>query len=357
MESDQGTVRGGLPAARSPLPSAPFARTGPNAAGMTWTAVLCLLPSAAWGVFVFGPRAGLVLAVSVCAALMAELLAALLRREVSLGDGSALFSGLLIGCLLPPGVPLYVPATAAAFAMIVVKQTFGGLGRNWMNPALAGVIVARVSWPDAFGGLVATRWTAAAASPLSVLPASATQASAADAAVLGWLHAHLLGPLGLRLQQGAFDLFVGIRAGGIGELSVPLLLAGAALLSARRLIRWQLPAAYLGSFALLAWVLGGLPAGNGLFAGRPLFHLVAGSLLLIALFSATDPVTSPLTVTGQLIHGAGCGCLTFLLRFYGSIPDGAALAVLLMNCVAPLIDVWTRPARFSTGRAEARNGS
>lgn len=317
---------------------------------MTWIAALCLLPAAAWGVFLFGRAAALILAVAVGTSLACELLAQLPRRQFTLRDGSALFSGLLLGCLLPAGVPLYVPAAAAAFAMLVVKHTFGGLGRNWMNPALAGVIVARVSWPEAFRGLIAARWTAAGMAPLDAGSMSGWRPSMVDASVLGWLNGHVLEPIGLRLPTGTFDLLVGIRAGGIGELSVPLLLAGAAVLIARRIIRWQIPASALAAFAVLTWILGGLPAGGGAFTGRPFFHLAAGSLLLIVFFSATDPVTSPLTARGQLIYGAGTGCLAFLLRFYGSIPDGAALAVLLMNCVVPLLDRFTRPVRLAACR-------
>jgi electron transport complex protein RnfD len=312
---------------------------------MAWTAVLCLLPSAAWGAGVFGARAALVVAIAVAAALAAEAAGAALRRTVTLHDGTAFYSGLLIGCLLPPTVPLYVPAAAAGFALLVVKQTFGGLGRNWMNPALAGVIAARLCWPEAFAVPAGTFWTAASLPQLAASP-SALQASPLDAAVLGWLNRTLLSPLGLRLPPGTFDLLVGIRAGNIGELSVPLLAAGGAVLAARRIVRWQLPVAFLAAFMLLAWVFGGLTAGAGLFAGLPLSHLAAGSLLLVALFAATDPVTSPLTASGQVFFGLGAGCLAFVLRFHGTLLDGTAPAVLLMNGAVPLIDRWTRPRRL-----------
>lgn len=329
----------------SELPAAPFAREGSSSAAMAWTAVLCLLPSAGWGVVVFGARAALVLAVAVAAALAAEAVGAALRREFTLTDGTAVYSGLLVGCLLPPTVPLYVPAAAAGFAMLVVKQTFGGLGRNWMNPALAGMVAARLCWPGPFAAPAATFWTAASLPPLAG-PLSALRASPVDAAVRGWLNAGVLSGAGMRPTPGSFDLLVGIRAGGIGELSVPLLAAGALVLAARRVARWHLPVTFLATFALLAWVFGGLPAGAGFFAGLPLYHLTAGSLLLVALFAATDPVTSPLTAGGQVIFGLGAGCLAFLLRFHGTLLDGPALAVLLMNAALPLIDRWTRPKRL-----------
>ena len=342
-------------AGSSPLPLAvaPFARQGASSAAMAWTAVLCLLPSAVWGAGVLGARAALVIAVAVAAALAAEAAGAALRRTFTLHDGTALFSGLLVGCLLPPTVPLYVPAAAAGFALLVVKQTFGGLGRNWMNPALAGVIAARLCWPEAFAAPAATFWTAASLPPLAASP-SVLRASPVDAAVLGWLNAAVLSRVGLQLPPGAFDLLVGIRAGSIGELSVPFLAAGAAVLAARRIVRWQLPAAFLASFTLLAWVFGGLPAGAGFFAGLPFFHLAAGSLLLVAFFAATDPVTSPLTTAGQVVFGLGAGLLAFLLRFHGTLLDGSAPAVILMNAAVPLINRWTMPRRLGSA---ARGGT
>ncbi len=350
-------------------PSAPFIRAGRSTPTLAWTAALCLAPAAAWGVFLFGLPAGLVLAVSVGTALAAEGLCSLLRGEFTLVDGSAFLSGLLVGCLVPPGVPLYVPAAASGFAMIVVKHTFGGLGRNWMNPALAGVVFAQVSWPAAFDGLAATRWTAAGPAPLGALSAAleagkgATggafftlagagwQSSGADAAVVGWLNATVLGRLGLFVAGGAFDLLVGIRPGGIGEACVPLLLAAAAVLVARRVIRWEIPAVSVGVFGLLTWALGGLSAGGGLFTGNPVFHLAAGSTLLVCIFMATDPVTSPLTRAGRVVYGCGLGGFAFLLRFHGSLGDGSALALLLADCTVPLLDRWTRPARARQGAA------
>ena len=346
---------------------APFARSGVTAPALSWTVVVCLVPSAAWGAFLFGPPAALVLAVAVLSALAAEALCALLRREFTLLDGSAALSGLLVGCLLPPGAPLFVPAAASAFAVVVVKQTFGGLGRNWMNPALAGVVFARISWPAAFAGPAAARWSAVGPGPLEalstelasgraapggawdMLAVSGWRASGVDANVVGWINAHVLGPLGLALRTGSFDLLVGIRTGGIGEACVPLLLAGAAVLLARRVIRWEIPAASLAAFTVLAWALGGLPTGSGFFTGSVIFHLVAGSILLVSFFMATDPVTSPLTGPGRLIYGFGMGGLAFLLRFHGSIGDGSALAVLLMNCAVPLIDRCTRPSCVRRG--------
>jgi electron transport complex protein RnfD len=329
---------------------------------MTWLVTLCLLPAAGWGVFLFGLPAVLVLAASVGAAVTAELLSSLLFRRFSLGDGSAFLTGLLIGLLMPPGVPLYVPGAASVFAILVVKQSFGGLGRNWMNPALGGLVFALLSW----GGAM-TRWAAArgapvspalpplealrsalaatgaaSGSPLAVLEKAGYPFSAVDAAVVSWINAHLLVPLGTAMPPGAFDLLTGHVTGRIGEVSAPLLLAGAGFLLARRIVRWEVPVLYIATFGVLAGIFGGLSTGQGWLAGGPGFHILSGSLILGAFFMAGDPVTSPLTPTGRRIYGIGLGILTFLLRFYGSLGDGVAVAILLGNCAVPLLDRLVR---------------
>jgi electron transport complex protein RnfD len=337
----------------APARPAPHMRGGVCTPGLIWIAALCLLPAAAWGIVVFGTPAAIVLLVSIGSAVVCEALTALLRREFTLLDGSAFLTGLMVGCLLPPGAPIHVAVVASGFAIVVVKQSFGGLGRNWMNPALAGIVFARVSWSEAFVIPVSTRWSGSGLAPLDALAAALSgpgtggrraletlaaagyPVSAVDDRVVGWLNARLA-PLGVDLPPGAFDLLAGIRAGGIGEIAVLALAAGGAILAARRVIRWQLPAVHL------------------FFAGDVVFHLLAGSLLLVSIFMATDPVTSPLTQAGTIAYGIGLGAATFLLRFYGSMPDGAPLAVLLMNCTVPLIDRYAKPVRLAASRGGAR---
>ncbi len=359
------------PDATAPAHPAPHVRKGASTPELIWSAALCLLPAAAWGIVVFGAPAGFVLLASIGSALVCEALTTVRRRKFTLLDGSAFLTGLMVGCLLPSGAPIHVAAAASAFAIVVVKQTFGGLGRNWMNPALAGIVFARVSWGEAFVVPVSIRWSGYGLAPLDALAAelsspgaggrgalealaaSGSPVSAVDGRVVGWLNARLA-PLGVDLPPGAFDLLAGIRAGGIGEIAVLLLVAGGAILAARRIIRWQLPAVYLATFAVLSWVFGGLGAGRGFFTGDVVFHLLAGSLLLVSFFMATDPVTSPLTPAGTIAYGLGLGAATFLLRFYGSMPDGAPLAVILMNCAVPLIDRYARPMRLAASQGDAR---
>jgi electron transport complex protein RnfD len=340
---------------------------------MTWLVSACLLPAAAWGVSMFGGPALIVLGVSVCAALLSELAVTLPFGRFTLGDGSALLTGLLVGLFMPAGVPAFVPVAASAFAILVVKQTFGGLGRNWMNPAMGGVVFTFLSWPSQMSLWIAPRGAAQGsflpplealrtalslpgakgATPLAVLSASGYAFSDLDSRVLDWINGHLLSRLGTALPAGSFDVLVGHVAGGVGTVSAPLLLLGAWFLLARRIIRWHLPVCYLGTFGLLAAVFGGLGAGQGWLTGGPGFHLLSGSLVLGAFFAATDPVTSPLSNGGRCILGAGLGVLTFFLRFFGSLGDGVAASIILGNCAAPLLDRWaSRSTAAAAGKAE-----
>jgi electron transport complex protein RnfD len=342
------------------LAPAPHLSTATSAAAVSWLIAASLLPAAAWGIFLFGAAAALVLATSLAASLVVEALSSLAFRRFSLHDGSAFLTGLLVGMLMPPGVPLYVPAVASAFAILVIKQSFGGLGRNWMNPALGGVVFALLSWTEPMTRWLAVRGSgpslpplealraalaapgAASGHPLAVLAGSGYSFSTADANIAAWLNLHLLSPLHASLSGGVFDILVGYVPGRIGEVSVPLLLAGAAFLLARRLLRWEVPVLYIATFGLLSFVFGGLAVGQGWFSGSPVFHILSGSLVLGAFFMAGDPVTSPLMRTGRYIYAVGLGILTFFLRFFGSLGDGVAVAIVLGNCTVPLIDKLTQ---------------
>lgn len=346
-----------------------------STARIMWTVTCALLPSAAWGVYVFGPDALVVLATSVVAAVVFEAVAGGLAGRMTLRDGSAVLTGLLIGMGMPPGVPLFIPAVAAAFALLVVKWSFGGLGTNWMNPALAARVFVFFSWSGHMTRWVLPRTLASAAGgvdgtsaatplgivqngarasaqatggPLALLRDAGYPVTSLDATVTEWLNAHVLGPLGINLPTGYVDPFVGNVAGSIGEVSALLLLAGTIVLFASRIITWEIPASFFLSFAAFTRVFGGLVHGQGLLSGDVLFSVVTGGFVLTVFYMATDTVTSPMTRTGMLIYGAGAGLLTFLLRTYGRFPEAAALAVILMNVVVPIIDRHTQPRRFGT---------
>lgn len=344
-----------------------------NTANIMWAVSACLVPAGIWGVYVFGIQALYVVLVSIAASVCGEMIMArLLKRNFTIGDGSAVLTGLLIGYNMPPAVPLYIPIIASVFAIGVVKWTFGGLGGNWMNPALAGRVFVFFSWTGPMA-----RWTLpktinldgiTGASPLGFIKAGlrgySGQASGPaeflaengyahtlfDERVTGWLRDKLFP----NIHNGYADLFTGNVAGCIGEVSALLLLLGAVYLFARKIISWHIPVSYIVSFGVLTWIFGGLRFGSGFFSGDVVFHLFSGGLMLGALYMATDMVTSPLTGKGMIIFGIGIGVFTFLIRFFGSFPEGVSLAILLMNIFVPLINRLTGPKRFGVAKEPER---
>lgn len=328
----------------------PQIHSGMSTSSVMWSVSLALAPAAAWGIFQFGLSALWVLLLSIITSCGAEAL--LYRKEWRrhLADGSAFLTGLLIGFNMPPHIVLFgsdanwfVPVVASLFAIVVVKWTFGGLGANWMNPALAGRVFVFFSWTKSM-----TLWT---------LPSRWGVDQVTGATPLGSLKTGLMnmaqdinGPLELLASQGVpvsyKELFLGQTAGCIGEVSALLLLAGALFLFIRKIITWEIPLAFLASFTLMVWIFGGRRYGAGFFQGDVLFHLLSGGLMLGVFFMATDMVTSPLSSMGRIIFGIGCGLMTFLIRFYGSFPEGVSLAILFMNIFVPLIDRLVKTKRF-----------
>ena len=308
-----------------------------------WTVSLCLLPAGLWGFYIFGLRAIIVTLAAIAAAVGTEAVLGLVKKESTISDGSAFLTGLLIGFNMPPAVPIYVVVIASVFAIAVVKWTFGGLGANWMNPALAGRVFVFFSWTSGM-----TNWT---------LPHTGTVDAVSGPTPLGSLKTGLAGinetiqgPMDLLSAEGVpvtyLDLFLGRIPGCIGEVSALLLIAGGLYLIIRKIVNWEIVVSYLGSFALLVWVFGGFRYGAGLFSGDVLFHLLSGGLMLGALFMATDMVTSPLTPKGMVVYGIGCGFMTYLLRFFGSVPEGVSLAIIFMNIFVPMINRAFQPEKF-----------
>lgn len=343
---------------------APFIHERESTSSLAWGSSLALLPAFFWGLYCFGPRSALVVGVAIASAAAAEALIGLLHRDFSLGDGTAFLSGFLIGLAMPPGVALYVPIAASLFAILVVKAAFGGLGSNWMNPALSGLVFALLNWPREMGTWMLPRQLGAqalsGATPLGVLKSAPAlgntdlmgllsraglRPSDFDRSITSFLNEEVFGHVGASLPSGYMDLFFGNRPGAIGELSGILLLAASIFLLSRRMIRWEIPASIFASYGLLVWIFGALPSGGAFFAGDILFEVFSGSFILVAFFMATDPVTSPATRVGMLIYGFGIGVLTFLLRSFGSFPEGTAFAVVMMDCAVPLIEKIDAPAR------------
>ncbi len=351
------------------IESSPQIKQFDSTSSVMWAVSLCLLPAGAWGVWVFGLRVIGVLFASIAAAVLAETAMTLLLKKsilITLRDGSAFLTGLLIGFNMPPAIPYYIPAVASVFAIVVVKWTFGGLGGNFMNPALAGRVFVFFSWTGPM-----TRWTmprtltvvdsVSNATPLGYLKSGLLEYTGSvkgpagflaetgyphtnlDSGIISWLNANM----GFQLSDGYIDMFLGNIPGSLGEVSVALLLLGSIYLFIRKIITWEIPVSYIASFGILIWIFGGTRfTGGSYFNGDVMFHLLTGGLILGALYMATDMVTSPHTRIGMIIYGVGVGFLTFLIRIYGSFPEGVSLAIILMNIFVPMIDQYTKPKRF-----------
>lgn len=344
--------------------ASPHIHAKQHTASIMWSVSLALVPATLWGVYAFGLRSLLVLGVAIVTASLGEYLLGRLSKESTLWDGSAVLTGLLVGLNMSPTVPLYIPFVASAFAIFVAKWTFGGLGANWINPALAGRVFVFFSFTTPMSTYKLPRTLASLAPDAlsSATPLSFTK-TAISSGQLG-LDANAL------LSQGGYpstsfaqsiasvtgfspysiDTFLGNVGGCIGEVSALLLLAGGIYLLVRKIITWHVPLTYLGSVALLSWIFGGLPAELGLFSGPFFPSLFSGGLMLGALFMATDYVTSPITHKGQIIFGLGCGFFTFLFRFFASMPEAVSVSILLMNIVTPTIDRYIVPRKFGDTR-------
>ncbi len=356
------------------IESSPQVRSRITTARIMWLVVIALLPAGVWGVVVFGIRSLVALLVSVAAAVLTEWLLNIALGKRTIADGSALLTGLLIGFNMPPQVPLFIPVVASVFAIAIVKWSFGGLGANWMNPALAGRVFVFFSWTAGMSSwktpatLAGMPDALASATPLGMYKTGMMELTGSGTGTAEFLRSQgyaasraaqsiadtLGGIFGSSPSEFNIDLFLGNTAGCIGEVSALLLIVGAIFLLSRRILTWHTPTAYIASFALLTWVFGGLSFGNGFFQGEVWFNLFSGGLMLGALFMATDMVTSPLTGRGMLIYGIGAGFLTFLLRFFGSLPEGVSLAIIIMNIFVPMIDRYVKPRLF--GRVKKERG-
>jgi len=316
---------------------------------MVWVLV-SLAPAFAWAVYIFGFRAAGVVGIAVLSSVLTEgLLNLAFNRPNSLGDFSAVVTGVLIGFNMPPQVSLFIPAIASIFAIAVVKWSFGGLGANWMNPAMAGRVFVFFSWGTEMTSYTAPR-ILIADSTSGATPLETVKSNLLGSATEDLMGKALDGPMKLLemsdIPGGYLDFFIGRMSGSLGELSALFLLLGAVILVIRRILNWEIPLSYIGSFAFLIWFFDGIQYGNGVFRGDVLFHLLTGGLVLGALYMATDLVTTPLTRRGRIIFGLGCGFLTFIIRRFGSQAEGVSLAIIFMNILVPLIDRFARPKRY-----------
>ena len=324
----------------------PHIKSEESVSRIMWSVNLSLLPALVMAVYFFGPRAFFITAVCIISAVLSEYyMQKVLKRKITIGDGSAFLTGLLLGMNLPASLwslnpfTIHVPVIGSFVAIVITKQLFGGLGYNVFNPALIGRAFLLISFPK-----LMTIWS----EPTAAFVALDAKTTAT--------------PLGILKEEGVeklmevfgdkinlyMQLLIGHRGGCIGETSIIALLIGAAFLIYRGYITWHIPVSFVGTVAVLAWVFGG--KGTGLFTGDPILHLLSGGLILGAFFMATDYVTCPSVKKGQIIFGIGCGALTILIRLKGGYPEGVMFAILLMNCFAPLIDRGFKTKVFGAKR-------
>jgi len=299
------------------LSPAPHVRDNKSVPGVMCVVMIALLPATIGGIYFFGLQAAILIALSVVSAVVTEfVMNKMMKREVSIMDGSAALTGLLLALCVSPALPYYQVVFGSIFAIIIGKQLFGGLGFNVFNPALVGRAFLAAAFP-----VHMTTWLA----PFAYRGLDAvTQATP-------------LAAMKFSQQTTSYvSLLYGNVGGCIGETSVVLLLLGGLFLLTKGIINWRISFSYLGTVAVL----------SVLFGADPIFHLLAGGLMLGAFFMATDYVTSPITDKGMWIFGIGAGVLVVIIRLFSGLPEGVMYSILFMNAFVPLINRYTRPRIF-----------
>jgi electron transport complex protein RnfD len=308
-----------------------------------WTVVACLIPPLLLSVFVFGIQVLFITAVSVISCVAVEAASQkLLGRRISIKDGSAVITGILLAFVIPPGVSPLLPILGAVMAIYIGKHILGGIGYNIFNPALLGRSFLLATFPVAM--------TSAWLPPLKNFAIFSYLGDSVNAVTTAT-------PLAVMKEQGmaAFtelfgsgsslysSFFLGLRPGCIGETSGFLLVLGGLYLLYRGYITWHIPVSVLGTIALLSWIFG----GGTYFSGDPLLAILSGGALLGAFFMANDYVTCPTNKISQLVYGIGVGAITVMIRLKGGYPEGICYAILLMNPLSPVLDGWFKPRRFA----------
>ncbi len=309
----------------------PHLRTTKTTRSVMLDVIIALCPALVAGTVIFGLRALILTAVSVIACVVFEYaMRKILGRSNTLGDLSAVVTGILIAFNCPSGLPVWMVVIGDAVAIIIVKQCFGGIGQNFVNPAIAGRIFMLLS----FGQM--SKWAAPMAGFMNLKGVEA-----------------LTGATPLAVAQGdalpsLTDMLLGVRGGCLGETCIIALLAGGIYLLARKVISPVIPCVYIGTVAVIMLI-----AGKGDFTNM-LYQLLSGGLVLGAVFMATDYTTSPISTKGKVIYAIGCGLITSLIRLFGSLPEGVSYSIILMNIATPLIERVTTPKPFGTPKKEKK---
>ena len=307
--------------------------------------VVAMLPALVFACVRFGARALALTAVSVVACVFWEwLYRKMTKKHQTVGDLSAVVTGMLLAFVSPVTMPYWMAVVGAFFASIIVKQLFGGIGKNFVNPALAG----RAFLVGSYAGVMTT-WVDPAACKAPLMGSTADIVTAATP--MAYLKVGDMG--GLVSQYSVSDMFIGMCGGSMGEVSALALLVGGAYLIYRKVIGWQIPVAYIGTVAVLSFLFP--KTGSGI--EFMLYSVFGGGLFLGAIFMATDYVTSPVTKKGQLVFGIGCGLFTVLIRYFGSYNEGVCYSIMVMNLLVPLIEKYTKPTRFGVVKSDKKEAA
>ncbi len=302
--------------------ASPHFRSRQTTSGIMLDVIIALVPSLVAAYIIFGVRTLLLSAVSVAACVIFEYLSRrIMKRHNTISDLSAVVTGLLLAFNVPATMPVWMVIIGDFFAIVIAKQFFGGIGQNFVNPALIGRIVLMSSFPSKMGSfpepLVSTV-PLTGATPLSSLKS------------------------GVNPEQSLLGMFLGLRGGCLGEVCIAALLIGFVYLLVRKVISWHIPVAYIGTVAVIMLI-----AGKGNFEFM-LYELMAGGLVLGAVFMATDYTTSPISKSGKIIYAVGCGIITSLIRIFGNLPEGVSFSIIIMNILVPHIEHITTPKPFGT---------
>lgn len=320
----------------------PHVHSGDSIQKNMYGVVIAMLPALIFSFVYFGLGALVVTLTAVASCYLFEFLIQkyILKTEVTINDGSALITGILLAFNVPSNLPIWIIIIGALVAIGIGKMTFGGLGNNVFNPALVGRVfllisfpVQMTSWPVSNGLATGYMDVTTGATPLAIIKEGLKSGT----------------PLSELMSKipSNMDLFLGNMGGSMGEIAGAALLLGLAYMLIKKIITWHIPVAVIGSVVVFSGVLH--LASPEAYAG-PLFHVLTGGLLLGAIFMATDYVTSPMSNKGMIIYGVGIGILTVVIRVFGAYPEGVSFAILIMNAFVPLINVYVKPKRFGEKR-------
>ena len=321
--------------------SSPHIRSNEDTRSIMLDVIIALLPAMGWSIYCFGIKALVLTLVSVVSCVFFEwAYRKLMKKSCMVGDLSAVVTGMLLSFVCPVDLPWWVIIIGAFFSIVVVKQLYGGIGCNFLNPALAGRAFLLASYATAM-----TTWAipkirpdvTSAATPMAIMKEGTEEAFTT-----------------LMSNYSIGDMFIGKVGGSLGEVSALCLLVGGIYLLIRKVISWQIPVAYIGTVAILTLIAA--PAGMD-NVQYMLYNVFGGGLMLGAIFMATDYATSPVTKPGQLIFGIGCGLLTCFIRRFGSYPEGVCYSILIMNCTTWLLDKYIRPTIYGAVKKEKKEAA